>query len=68
VYSIENILAIGYELEIDCFGFCFTGFSLLGAMLFSSASNLKLLSVGIVLVSDYSGVFDRVQRTAEGPK
>jgi hypothetical protein len=54
-------------MEIDCFGFCFTGFGLLGAMLLSS-SNLKLLSVGIVLVSAYSGVFDHVQRTAAGLK
>jgi hypothetical protein len=67
VCSIENIIALGCELKIGCFGFCFTGFGLLGAMLLS-LSNLKLLSVGIVLVSAYSGVFDRVQRTAEGPK
>jgi hypothetical protein len=63
----ESTLALGYESGIDCFGFCFGGFGLDGAM-FLSLSNPKPLPVGIALVSAYSGVSDHVQRNSADHK
>ena len=67
VCSTENIPALGCELKIGCFGFCFIGFGLDGEMLLS-LSNPKPLLPGIEPVSACSGVFDHVQRTVAGPK
>jgi hypothetical protein len=67
VCSTENILALGCELKIDCFGLFFVGFGLDGGMLLS-LSNPKPLLPGIEPVSACPSVFDHVQRIVAGLK
>jgi hypothetical protein len=59
VCLIENILALGCVPGINYFGFCYTNSGLDGEMRLL-LSNQKQSLPGIVPVSDYSGVSDRV--------